>query len=106
MLESLDKYYDDNRMYDLKINSTLGLEDDDIKEIQKLNNKYTVIGSHTKDAVFNDGNHEAVLRLHEINEGMNNIIIIKGRMPEKYNEIVVEDGIEYKTNLKMEKLKM
>ena len=107
MLESLDKYYDNNRMYDLKIISTLGLEDEDIKEIQKLNNKYTVVGSHTKDTIFNDGKHEAVLRMHEINEGMNNIIIIDGRMPEKYNEIVVEDGIEYKTDYKIgDKIKL
>ncbi len=107
MLESLDNYYDSNRMYDLKIISTLGLEDEDINEIQKLNNKYTVVGSHTKDAIFNDGKYETVLRMHEINEGMNNIIIIKGRMPEKYNEIVVEDGIEYKTNYKIgDKIKL
>ena len=97
MLESLDKYYDTNRMYDLKIISNLGLEDADIEEIQKLNKEYTVMGSHTKDAIFNDGKHETVLRMHEISEGMNNILLLKGRMPEKYNEIVVEDGIAYKT---------
>lgn len=101
MLESLDKYYDDNRMYDLKIISTLGLEDKDINEIQKLNNDFTVLGSHTKDAIFNDGSHEAVLRMHEINKDMNNILLIKGRMPEKYNEIVVEEGIDYKTDYKI-----
>ena len=107
MLESLDKYYDDNKIYDLKIISTLGLVNEDIKEIQKLNNEYTVVGSHTKDAIFNDGKHEAVLRLHEINEGMNNIIITEGRMPEKYNEIVVEDGIDYKTDFKIgDKIKL
>ena len=107
MLESLDKYYDDNRMYDLKVISTLGLNDEDIKELQKLNNEYTVVGSHTKDAIFNDGEHEAVLRLHEINEGINNITIIKGRLPEKYNEIVVEDGVEYKTNFEIgDKIKL
>jgi len=107
MLESLDNYYDSNRMYDLKVISTLGLEDEDINEIQKLNNKYRVVGSHTKDAIFNDGKYEVVLRMHEINEGMNDILIIKGRMPEKYNEIVVEDGIEYKTNYKIgDKIKL
>lgn len=107
MIESLDKYYDNNKMYDLKVISTLGLEDEDIKEIQKLNNEYEIVGSHTKDAIFNDGKHEAVLRLHEINDGMNNIIIIDGRMPEKYNEIVVEDGINFKTDFKVgDKIKL
>ena len=107
MLESLDKYYDDNKMYDMKIISILGLNDEDVKEIQKLNDDYTVAGSHMKDAIFDDGEHEAVLRLHEINEGMNNIMITEGRMPEKYNEIVVEDGIDYKTDFKIgDKIKL
>ena len=101
MLESLDKYYDSNKMHDLKIISTLGLEDEDIKEIQKLNNNFTVLGSHTKDAIFNDGKYESVIRMHEINNDMNNIILLEGRMPESYNEIVVEDGIDFKTDYKI-----
>ena len=107
MIKSLDEYYDTNKTYDLKIVSTLGLEEDDIKEIEKLNNNYKVVGSHTKDALFNDGKYESVLRIHEINEGINNIIITKGRLPQNSNEIVVEDGILYKTNYKIgDKIKL
>ena len=107
MLKSLDEYYDDNKMYDLKVVSTLGLTEDDVKEIQKLNSEYEVIGSHTKDAIFDDGEHKSVLRLHEINKDMNNIIVDEGRLPEKYNEIVVENGFEYKTNFKIgDKIKL
>ena len=101
MLKSLDVYYDTNKMYDLKIISTLGLDDDDVSEIEKLNSNYKVLGSHTKDAMFNDGEHEAVLRIHEINNGMNEIIIKEGRLPENYNEIIVEDGFLTKTNYKV-----
>ena len=107
MLKSLDEYYDNNKMYDLKVISTLGLVDEDIDEIKKLSNEFKVVGSHTKDALFNDGEHEAVLRLHEINEDINNIIITEGRMPQNYNEIVVEDGIISKTNYKIgDKIKL
>ena len=107
MIETLDKYYDDHKIYDLKIISTLGLNDEDIKEIKKLNKKYVVEGSHTKDAIFNDGEHESVIRIHEIDEELNNIIITDGRLPEKYNEIVVEDGIIDKTNYKIgDKIKL
>ena len=101
MLASLDKYYDDNKVYDLKIVSTLGLVDEDVKEIKKLNKNYAVIGSHTKDALFNDGERDVVLRMHEINDDMNEIVLMKGRMPEKYNEIVVEEGIAFKTSFKI-----
>ena len=101
MLASLDKYYDDNKVYDLKIVSTLGLVDEDVKEIKKLNKNYTVVGSHTKDAFFNDGERDVVLRMHEINDGMNEMVFIKGRKPKKYNEIVIEEGIAFKTNYKI-----
>lgn len=101
MLKSLDEYYDTNKMYDLKIISTLGLIDDDINEIEKLNSNYSVVGSHTKDAMFNDGSHEAVLRIHEIVNDMNEIIITEGRLPQNYHEIVVEDGFLTKTNYKI-----
>ncbi len=101
MLESLDHYYDGNKMYDLKVISTLGLDDEDINEIQKLDDNYYVVGSHTKDAIFNDGKHEAVLRMHELTDDINHIILLDGRMPEKNNEIVVEDGIDFKTEYKI-----
>ncbi len=101
MLKTLDEYYDSHKIYDLKVISTLGLVDEDIDEIKKLSNEYKIVGSHTKDALFNDGEHEAVLRLHEIKEDINNIIITEGRMPQNYNEIVVEDGIINKTNYKI-----
>ena len=101
MLKSLDEYYDNNKMYDLKIISTLGLVDEDIDEIKKLNTEYKVSGSHTKDVMFNDGEHESVLRIHEIKDDINNIIITEGRMPENYHEILVEDGIISKTNYRI-----
>ena len=107
MIKSLDTYYDNNKMYDLKIISTLGLDNDDLIELNKLNNDYKVSGSHTKDVIFNDGKHESVLRIQEIISGMNKFDIIKGRMPQKYNEIIVEEGFEYKTNYKIgDKIKL
>lgn len=36
MMKSLDKYYDDNNFYDIKIVSTLGLTNDDIKAFENL----------------------------------------------------------------------
>ena len=107
MLKSLDKYYDDYRIYDIKIMSSLGLDDEDLGEIKKLDNAYEVIGSHTKDVTFYDGKYESVLRIHELQKDINKVILVNGRMPEKESEIVVEDGLFYKTSLKMgDKIKL
>ena len=101
MLKSLDKYYDDYKVYDFKIQSSLGLDDDDINEIAKLDDDFEIVGSHSKDTLFFDGKYETVLRIHEINNNINNVIITEGRMPENYSEILVEDGIPFKTNYKV-----
>ena len=101
MLKSLDKYYDDNKVYDIKVVSSLGLDDDDLNEIKKLDNDFEIVGSHSKDTLFFDGKYETVLRIHEINNSINNIIITDGRMPENYSEILVEDGFGYKTDYKI-----
>ena len=101
MLKSLDKYYDDNKVYDIKVVSSLGLDDDDLNEIKKLDDDFEIVGSHSKDTLFFDGKYETVLRIHEINNSINNIIITDGRMPENYSEILVEDGFGYKTDYKI-----
>ena len=101
MLKSLDKYYDDNKVYDIKVVSSLGLDEDDLNEIKKLDDDFEIVGSHSKDTLFFDGKYETVLRIHEINDNINNIIITDGRMPENYSEILVEDGFGYKTDYKI-----
>ena len=101
MLESLDTYYDNNRMYDLKIMSNVGLDDQDIKEIKNLDDSFEVAGSHTKDAIFNDGKYKVVIRMHEIIDTINDFQLVEGRLPKNYNEIVVEDGIPNKTKFKI-----
>ena len=107
MLKSLDKYYDEHKIYDLKVNSSLGLDDEDVSEIKKLSDSFEVVPSHFKDTLFFDGKYETVLRIHEIHDSINEIIITDGRMPEKENEIVVEDGFGYKTDYKIgDKIKL
>ncbi len=101
MLKSLDSYYDDNKVYDIKVLSSLGLDDEDLNAIASLDDGFVLVGSHSKDALFFDGKYESVLRIHEINNNINNIILKDGRMPENYGEILVEDGFGYKTNKKI-----
>ena len=50
MMKSLDKYYDDNNFYDIKIVSTLGLTNDDIKAFENLK---TVKKDEEKMRTFN-----------------------------------------------------
>lgn len=101
MLKSLDSYYDENNFYDIKIISTLGLTDDDIKALSDIDTVEKVYGSYSKDVLIKINGAESVIKVISLNENVNKIQILKGRMPLKNNEIVVE-----KTLLDHEKLKI
>ena len=71
LLSSLDKYYDDNRVYDIKVVSTLGLTDSDIAAIDKLDSTDKVIGIHSKDVYFKHDEKTEVIRIIEYNYDIN-----------------------------------
>lgn len=101
MLQSLDKYYDDNNLYDIKVLSTLGLTDDDIDEINNLENVKKAYGAYSKDVLIKTKSEEAVIKVLGINDNVNKIEIIKGRKPKNNNEIVVEEVMLKREGLKI-----
>lgn len=87
-----DKYYDDYNFMDLRIVSNLGLTEDDVKEIQKIDGVESVRGAYTIDALAEDGDKEIVLRVHDFIEEdqINSARLIKGRFPQSQDECVIE----------------
>ena len=101
MLKSLTTYYNENNVYDLKIVSTLGLTREDLTSISNLNNNLKAYGSHSKDVQFYTENKSAVIRIMEISNDVNKIIIDEGKMPKNNSEIIIERGITNKLGLKL-----
>ena len=87
-----DKYYDDYNFMDLRVVSNLGLTEDDVKAIQKIDGVEEVRGAYTIDAIAEDGDKEIVLRIHDFTgkEGINSARLIDGRFPEKIDECIIE----------------
>ena len=70
MLDTLDKYLQDNNVYDLEITSTLGLSDNDVTALEDLNIG-NIYKSNYTDSVININNTEKTLRtisLSDINK--------------------------------------
>ena len=101
MMKSLDKYYDDNNFYDIKIVSTLGLTNDDIKALENLKTVKKAYGSYSKDVLVEAKNKELVVKLIGINQDINKIEILKGRMPKDNTEVIVEQSMINKEKLKI-----
>ena len=91
MIDTFNQFYEDNQVYDIQIVSTLGLTDEDIEELKKVNEVENVAGSFEKDGVIDIDNKEIVTKLITIGE-INKPILIDGNMPQNDNECLVEDG--------------
>lgn len=88
---TLDNYYDEHNLMDFKIVSTMGLTEDDIASLEELKNIEKVVASYSVDTLI-DG--EAV-RIHAIEEDINNVDLVEGNMPENNNECIA-DATKYK----------
>lgn len=99
MLKSLDTYYKETKHYDVKIISTLGLTEKDVKSLNQLG--VESYGTHSKDVLTNFKNGTQVTKLIGLNNNIDKVLLNKGTLPKEENEIAVESNL-----LKAEGLKL
>lgn len=94
MKYTADKYYDDYNLMDIRILSTLGLTEKDLAAIDKIEGIKDTFATYTIDALAKFNDTEAVLRVHGITSDnkINDVKLVAGRLPEKPNECVIEEG--------------
>lgn len=90
------EYYNDKNAMDIKILSTLGFNDDDILAISKVNDIDVAVGTYSIDTLVND----EVVRVHALEEAINEVLLISGKLPTKNNECVA-DAVFYKVGDKI-----
>ncbi len=96
ILTGVDQYYKAHHLMDFKIVSSLGLTDDDVDALKKLENVETVVPSYSLD-VLDQGK---AIRVHAIEESLNTVKLMEGRMPEMETECLA-DGSKYKVGDKI-----
>ena len=101
MKKTVDQYYDDYNMMDLRLVSTFGFTEDDVKAIAKLPGIEGVFPTYSQDVLTTYQNQELVLKVHALPTNLtlddpnyiNQVNVIEGRLPEKSGEAVVERGM-------------
>lgn len=86
MFYTLDHYYDEHNLMDFKIVSTAGLTEDDVQSLKELENVEKVVPSYSLDALED----ENVVRVHALEEDINQVELIDGTMPTKKNECLAD----------------
>lgn len=91
MIDTIDNYYRDNKVYDVQVLSTLGLTEDDVTEISALENVEKVVGTFEMDGKVKLDNKEVITRIMCV-EDVNRSVLVEGEMPKNESECVVEQN--------------
>lgn len=94
--ETQKKYYEETNLADIRILSTLGFNEADIKEINTLTGIEEAVATYSKDVLVG----ENVIRVHAIEEKVNDVHLIDGKLPTKDNECLA-DADHYKVGDKI-----
>ena len=101
MLNTIDNYYDEKNVYDIKILSSMGLIEDDITALKNIENIKEVEGIYSTDILLSSEDSEYVVSISSIPKQINIIELVEGKLPTKENEIVVEENFITKTKYKI-----
>lgn len=85
-----DSYYDDQNLFDISVQSTLGLTQGDIDALAALDNVDAAEGSYTETVYTDvDGSNEKVDLKALSGQGLNQPQVVEGELPQKANEVAV-----------------
>ena len=98
MRYSVDRYYDDYNLMDLRIVSNFGLTQDDMDRLAEIDGVKQLYGAYTKDFIGNINGESYVIKVSSYNsqqlkdgDYINKFNLVEGRLPENENEILFEN---------------
>lgn len=96
-----DHYYDLSDLMDIRVLSTLGLTEDDVKAIAAINGVKEVEPAYSTHVVCEANGNELVLEVLSATEKINKITVKEGRMPKTSTEVLVDDFFLTNTGYKI-----
>ena len=91
MVDTIDQYYKESQVYDIKILSTLGLTNDDIDALSEIDEIENTVGIYETEGKIEIDNKEIITKIMSV-EKLNKPILLQGNLPKTQNECVVEDS--------------
>lgn len=90
---SADRFYDENDYMDIRVLSTLGLTDDDVRELEKIEGVEKIVPSYTVDVLSYRDEGMYTLKVSALSNELNKITPTQGRLPEKSGECILDSGL-------------
>ncbi len=87
---SADQFFDQQDLFDIRVVSTLGLTNDDLEGLKKIEGVQRVEGDYSEISYVQEGDKKSSVELKTIKEnGINRPYLLEGKLPQKEDEIVV-----------------
>ena len=94
MRSAVNKFWNENRLYDYRLVSTIGWDREDVQEIAEQEEVFAAEGSQTLDVLCTSKKgDEFVFKTHSITKLVNLLELTEGRMPHHPNEVVMDAGM-------------
>ena len=90
MRYSGDAYFDENRLMDIKVVSTLGLGEKDLKALGEIPQVQSVEGAYSVDVLCEEDGEQKVFHVESMSEEFNKVTVESGRLPEKKGECLLD----------------
>ncbi|MCM1183219.1 MAG: hypothetical protein NC337_07580 [Roseburia sp.] len=93
MVKSADAYLREKQLYDYRLLSTLGFEEEDVSALRQKEGVRAVEGAVEADILSPDAEgNESVLKAHSLLEQINGVELTAGRLPENAAECIVDSN--------------
>lgn len=95
MLATGSTYLSEHHLYDYRLLSTLGFEQEDVEALAGEKGITAVSGSVNQDVIYVDETgEEGALGAYSITQGINTLRVVEGRMPQKDDECVIDASLQ------------
>ncbi len=94
MEATADRYLDEQNMMDVQVLATLGITEEDVAALAARPGVLAAEGAYTVDGLIPAGDNDLVAKVLSISEqGINQPNLLRGRMPERVDECLVEESV-------------
>ncbi len=90
MRYSGDAYFDEKKLMDLKVVSTMGLTQEDAEAMEKLEGVERAVGAYSTDVLCGEDAEQVVLHVESLLSDMNILTVQKGRLPSEEGECFLD----------------
>lgn len=91
MVDTAIDFYDDVSLYDYRVISTLGFDNDDVAYFEKMEHIGKAEGGYSVDALMKFRSTETAYRLMSVMDYVDTPSVAEGRLPKRADECIVDD---------------